>query len=457
MIAVIAAALIGVVIGVAGAVVINRRRLDERAPTASAPDPRARPSSAVPDTEPDPPRSPRRDLLGLEGDVAEGPRGVVIDAPVIGVGADAAHGDDGRIDPRGTVDAVDDVGAVLREAMNELEIGVVVCSSTGAIVYRNQTAAALGGTHVGVIVDQHMEKLLAGARGGQRSSKVIDLHGPPTTWLALEAAPMPNGAAVATVQDVSERVRVDAMRTDFVANISHELRTPVGAIAVLAETLSDEDSPEVVARVADRMVSESHRAVRTIDDLLELSRIESAKPGDDLVDMSDVVNAAVARGRVADGGRGIRVSAFDPGATILVRADRRQLVSAIGNLVENAVKYSDDDGVVQVRTRVDDRYVEVMVADQGVGIPQRDLDRIFERFYRVDKARSRGTGGTGLGLAIVRHVATNHGGDVQVSSAEGEGSTFVFRLPASLVVDASTATKQNDGPSAESSEKENSP
>ena len=119
-------------------------------------------------------------------------------------------------------------------------------------------------------------------------------------------------------------------------------------------------------------------------------------------------------------------------------------MSAIGNLVENAVKYSKDGGVVQVRTRIAERRVEIMVADQGIGIPARDIDRIFERFYRVDKARSRDTGGTGLGLAIVRHVATNHGGDVQVSSEEGEGSTFVFRLPASLIVptDAESINKE---------------
>ncbi len=119
-----------------------------------------------------------------------------------------------------------------------------------------------------------------------------------------------------------------------------------------------------------------------------------------------------------------------------MRADRPQLASAIGNIVENAVKYSNDGGSVQVRTRVGERWIEVMVADQGVGIPRRDLDRVFERFYRVDKARARQTGGTGLGLAIVRHVMTNHGGDVSVSSEEGEGSTFVLRFPVRLVVEA---------------------
>jgi two-component system sensor histidine kinase SenX3 len=171
-----------------------------------------------------------------------------------------------------------------------------------------------------------------------------------------------------------------------------------------------------------------------------LSEIESTRPGNELVDLAAVVQGAIARGRAVDGGRGIEITALEVPDGILVRGDERQLMSAVGNLVENAVKYSHAGGVVQVRTRVDAAAVEVMVADQGIGIPTRDLDRVFERFYRVDKARSRDTGGTGLGLAIVRHVATNHGGEVLVSSQEGEGSTFVLRLPASLVVEADATT-----------------
>ena len=150
--------------------------------------------------------------------------------------------------------------------------------------------------------------------------------------------------------------------------------------------------------------------------------------------MATVVRSAIARVGSSMADEGCEISALDIADGLLVHGDERQLVSAVGNLVENAVKYSHEGDVVQVRVRVDDAAIEVMVADQGVGIPRRDLDRVFERFYRVDRARSRDTGGTGLGLAIVRHVATNHGGDVLVSSEEGEGSTFVLRLPASLVV-----------------------
>ncbi len=326
------------------------------------------------------------------------------------------------------------VASQLATAVDELEIGVVVASPAGPVAYRNAAATAFSGTHIGVLVDDHIDGIIAEARAGEPAARLVELHGPPKTWLAIAARPTPDGGAVATIQDVSERVRTDAMRTDFVTNISHELKTPVGAVAVLAEALIDETDPEIVERLAAHLVEESHRAVRTIDDLLKLSQIESARLGDTVVDLAMVVQTAISRGRVVDGGRGVEVSTFDGAGPILIRGDERQLVSAVGNLVENAVKYSRPGDVVQVRTRVDDTAVEVMVADQGIGIPGRDLDRIFERFYRVDKARSRDTGGTGLGLSIVRHVATNHGGEVLVSSQEGEGSTFVLRLPASLVV-----------------------
>jgi two-component system sensor histidine kinase SenX3 len=329
----------------------------------------------------------------------------------------------------------DPVSALLRDAVDHLEIGVLVAAADGDVLYRNDAAQAFRGTHIGVLVDDNVAQIIGDARRGERSERVVELHGPPRTWLHVAAEPMPGGGAVATIQDVSERMRTDAMRTDFVTNISHELKTPVGAVAVLAEALIDETEPDVVRRLSDHLVEESHRAVRTIDDLLKLSTIESTKPGDTVVDLTAVIQTAIGRGRVVDGGRGVRVNAFDASRPIRIRGDERQLVSAIGNLVENAVKYSQPGDVVQVRVRCDAHAVEVMVADQGIGIPSRDLDRIFERFYRVDKARSRETGGTGLGLSIVRHVATNHGGEVLVSSQEGEGSTFVLRLPANLLVD----------------------
>ena len=329
----------------------------------------------------------------------------------------------------------DDVGMVLRSAVDQLELGVVISDADGTVMYRNEAASKMLGTHAGLIVDQHIEEALDAARQKLRVDEIVELNGPPRSYFLLLAESMPNGYAVATVNDVSERHRSDLMRTDFIANISHELKTPVGAIAVLSEALEGETDPAVVDRVSSRLVDEAHRAVRSIDDLLELTTIESGPSSDDLIELDAVIADAIARGRVADEGRGVTVTALDSSSPVSMRGDRRQLLSALGNLVENAVKYSDDGGTVQVRTRCDDRTIEVMVADDGVGIPQRDLDRIFERFYRVDRARSRHTGGTGLGLSIVRNVATNHGGEVLVSSQEGEGSTFVLRLPATLLVD----------------------
>lgn len=357
------------------------------------------------------------------------------------IDATPPHGFDDVVDDRVEQD---DVGSVLRSAVNELELGVVVSDSHGRIIYRNREASAMHGTHVGLIVEEHVDQVLRSAKAGTPVNDLVELHGPPRLALQLSSESMPNGMAVATIDDVTERQLVEAMRTDFVANISHELKTPVGAIAVLADALQGETNSAVVQRVTNRISGEAYRAVKAIDDLLELSRIEQGPYEPDVVDLADVVHVAVGRGRVVDPAKNVTVTAFDCGPEIIVRADRRQLESALGNLVENAVKYSDHRGTVQVRTRVDARSIEIMVADQGHGIPAADLDRIFERFYRVDRARSRNTGGSGLGLSIVRHVASNHGGDILVSSREGEGSTFVLRLPASLiVVDDSVAPSSN--------------
>jgi two-component system sensor histidine kinase SenX3 len=307
---------------------------------------------------------------------------------------------------------------------------VVVAGPRGEVQHRNRAAQAFEGTHVGVLVNDAVDRLLARARAGEEAREVLDLYGPPRVAVVVQASPLAGGGAVATIEDISERRRVDAVRTDFVANISHELKTPVGALAVLAEAMADEDDLGVVRRIADRMVAEAHRVSRTIDDLLELSRIELGEALErEVVDVRDVVAGALDRTRALAESRRTRIEVLDGEAHAHVLGDRRQLVSALGNLVENAIKYSEPDSSVQVRVRVDGDRVELMVADHGIGIPPQEQDRIFERFYRVDRARSRATGGTGLGLAIVRHVATNHSGEVLVSSQEGEGSTFALRIP----------------------------
>jgi len=328
-------------------------------------------------------------------------------------------------------------GPTVDEVLTGHPTGVVVADRTGRVQYRNLAAMQFDGTHAGVLLDEAIEHHLRAARDGVDSAEIAEFYGPPKMVFDVTGRPLLNGGSAAFVDDISERRRIDHVRTDFVANISHELKTPIGALSVLAETLVDADDPATIRRVVARMLAEADRATHTIDDLIELSRIETG--GEQTVEpvrVFDVVRGALDRVTELAARREISVSALDAvdGAaqrseSLLVSGDRRQLVSAVGNLVENAVKYSDPGSSVQVRSRSADDWVEIAVTDQGVGIPQRDLDRIFERFYRVDRARSRTTGGTGLGLSIVRHVASNHGGDVIVTSTEGEGSTFVLRLP----------------------------
>jgi two-component system, OmpR family, sensor histidine kinase SenX3 len=322
----------------------------------------------------------------------------------------------------------------LRDVLQGHPTGVVIADRAGRVWFRNASATHLSGTHSGVLLDAAIERHLEAARSGAAGDEVVEFYGPPRLVLDVHSIPLPDGGAVAFVHDISDRRRLDQVRTDFVANISHELKTPIGALAVLAETLVGESDPATVNRVVNRMLAEADRAAHTIDDLMELSRIETGSERMvEPVRIGEVIRAAVDRVIELASHRTITVSTLAPigegAASMIVQGDRRQLVSAVGNLVENAVKYSDTGGSVQVRARRQGDVVEISVTDHGAGIPQRDLDRIFERFYRVDRARSRTTGGTGLGLSIVRHVASNHGGDVVVTSVEGEGSTFVLRLP----------------------------
>ncbi|MDA8355925.1 MAG: ATP-binding protein [Actinomycetota bacterium] len=302
------------------------------------------------------------------------------------------------------------------------------------------------------------------------------------------------------IDDVSERRRLEEIRRDFVANVSHELKTPMGALGLLAETLVSEPDVEVAQRLASRIHTEAFRVSRIIDDLLDLSRIESEEaPPREPVQVNLVMAEAVERVRASADQRGISIVLIEPEPPVTVVGDRRQLVSAMHALLENAVTYSYDGSTVTVigsvttddhpTTRSPDRptdrpaepappafspegpptgeievvrpgaehggpsvapsipasglqsaadqeapgaserAVRVAVVDRGTGIPARDLERIFERFYRVDHGRSRETGGTGLGLSIARHVATNHRGRIEVESREGEGSTFTLVLP----------------------------
>ena len=321
-------------------------------------------------------------------------------------------------------------------ALDALHQGVVLCDEAGRVTYRNRLAESFAGArHADALAEQAINEVLKTALDGEQQTRSVDLYGPPRRNLQITAVPLTDGArsigAVAVIEDVSDRRRLEAVRRDFVANVSHELKTPVGALGLLAETLADEEDSAVVRRLAERMQAEAIRVGRIIDDLLDLSRLESEEsPEREPVPVHLMVAQAVEQVRAAAEGRGVMLDVAEVPRRVTVPGDRRQLVSAIYNLLDNAVKYSEDGSSVYLRCATNGERVELAVEDHGVGIPSRDYERIFERFYRVDRARSRDTGGTGLGLAIVRHVATNHGGEVAVTSREGEGSVFVLRLPA---------------------------
>ncbi len=322
--------------------------------------------------------------------------------------------------------------AMLAAAAEELPLGVIVTGPAGQELFRNRAAETLLGTRpADALASGAVAELMASAVAGRSQSRSLELYGPPRRTLALTGVPLPGPGAAVIVEDVSERGRLEAVRRDFVANVSHELKTPVAALGLLAETLGAEEDLAVVRRLVGRMQEEAFRVNHIIDDLLDLSRLEG-EPATrhEPMPVEAVVAEAVEHVRPSAGFRGIAVLVEEIPPSWELVGDRRQLVSALANLLENAVKYSDEGSEVSVRARTDGTTISLDVQDRGAGIPSRELDRIFERFYRVDRGRGRATGGTGLGLSIVRHVATNHGGDVRVSSVEGEGSVFTLLLPA---------------------------
>lgn len=256
--------------------------------------------------------------------------------------------------------------------------------------------------------------------------------GPDVTSFAVRVAPLGGtGLVLVLAEDQTEQRRVEAVRRDFVANISHELKTPVGALSLLAETISEaSDDPDAVRRFTGRMQQETNRLTSVIQDLITLSRIQGAEPmaNPDRVDVRSVLDEAYDSVRTAAEAKGIEiVISGAEGLTTL--GDGSLLATAVRNLMANAVAYSPERTRVSVSAASNEKTVEINVADQGIGISPQDVERIFERFYRVDAARSRATGGTGLGLAIVKHITTHHRGEVTVWSKEGSGSTFTLRLP----------------------------
>ena len=249
--------------------------------------------------------------------------------------------------------------------------------------------------------------------------------------VTVRCAPLSSTLVLALVEDRTRERRVERVRRDFVANVSHELKTPVGAIKLLAEAVCDAaDDPVAVRRFAGRMLTESDRLSRLVQQIIELSRLQDDDPLDApvVVAVDEVVAGAVDASAIDANAGNIKIVTGGVHG-LKVFGNEEQVRAAVANLVANAVAYSGADSTVLVSTKTDEQMVEISVVDQGIGIPSGELDRIFERFYRVDPARHRSTGGTGLGLSIVKHVAATHGGEIRVWSVEGQGSTFTLTLP----------------------------
>ena len=332
------------------------------------------------------------------------------------------------------------------EVIDALPVAIAVLDAEGAVVLGNRSAVELGVVRGERLLVAELRSLVREVRRtGALQEVELALATSPLKRLpeAVRVRLVPvgeHGHVALLVEDVTEVRRVEAVRRDFVANVSHELKTPVGAMALLSEALLDaSQDPVAVRRFGTRLQREASRLARLVQELIDLSRLQGAEPLPEpaVVSVDRVLVEALDRARTAATARGIAlVRGGERGLT--VDGSEAQLVTAVGNLIENAVHYSPERTRVAVAARRGDGAVEITVTDQGIGIAEKDLERVFERFYRADPARSRATGGTGLGLAIVKHVATNHGGEVSVWSVEGSGSTFTLRLPPSAGAPAHT-------------------
>ena len=329
--------------------------------------------------------------------------------------------------PRAAVDA----------ALAALPTAVVIVGNGEDVVWANPSAEAMRLAPDGRLAQPLTGLVRRARRADGPVSDDLDLPG----LVVRAVATATRDHVVLLLDDTTDARRVDAVRKDFVANVSHELKTPVGALSLLAEAIhGSEGDAEAVSRFADRMLVESRRLSRLVQELIDLSRLEGAEPRrNEPVLVRDFLDEAVDCTRLAAAAADIDVvvNVADPALT--VAGDREQLTTAVANLIDNAVAYSPGGTRVGVTARRRGHDVEVAVTDQGIGIGPADRDRVFERFYRVDPARSRETGGTGLGLAIVKHIATNHGGRVELWSVEGTGSTFTVTLPAAAAPAPRTA------------------
>ena len=317
--------------------------------------------------------------------------------------------------------------------LSVLASSAVIVDADDTVVQASAPAVAMGLVREERLPDEVMALVQLVRRDGQiREAEVrLDHRRGNVTYVHARVAPLTSRLIVVLAEDRTHVERVEAIRRDFVANVSHELKTPIGALNLLAEAVEEaKDDPEAVTRFAGRMQSESLRLTRLVQQIIDLSRLQNDAVSEEaaIVKVEELVAEATEHSATEAERKGIEIAtAIEP--ELLVHGDRGQLYAAVSNLVENAVTYSPEESRVAVMAELSDDDVRITVADHGIGIPGDEIDRIFERFYRVDPARARNTGGTGLGLSIVKHVAAGHGGEATVWSEEGTGSTFTLRLP----------------------------
>lgn len=322
------------------------------------------------------------------------------------------------------------------EVLASLGLAYVVVDTVDGVVRANPAAYAFGLVRGHTVVHQQVLDLTARVRGDgviidQQLELPRGLQGETSIVVQLRVAPLGDEYILVLADDRTEVSRTEAVRNDFVANVSHELKTPVGAISLLAETIEDNaEDEEGVRRFSRRLHKESRRLAALVQDIIELSRVQGKNVvhAGVPVDPNQVVAEAVDRSRLPAEEKNIDLRV---GGTLprRVHGDYDQLTMALRNLIDNAVRYSPENTRVGIGLSSRNGIAQVTITDQGIGIPPEEQERIFERFYRVDAARSRQTGGTGLGLSIVKHVIGNHGGEVSLWSQRGRGSTFTVRLP----------------------------
>ncbi|MEQ1736281.1 MAG: ATP-binding protein [Rhodoglobus sp.] len=336
------------------------------------------------------------------------------------------------------------------QVLDALESAGVVLDPSGNVVKASPGALAYGLVFNQSLVHPELEELVDRVRkNGDPITQELNLargpFGEAVIYLSVRVARLGARYILLLAEDRTESYRIEEVRRDFIANISHELKTPIGAVGLLAEALqSAAKDPDQVKKFAKRLTKESERLARITQEIIELSRLQAtdALTKADLVDIDHVVSVAIDQNRVVADARRIQlVSGGDAG--VEVYGDEVLLVTALHNLISNAIQYSPDGSRVGIGVDLSDGIVEIAVTDQGVGIEDEEKERVFERFFRTDPARSRNTGGSGLGLSIVKHVVQNHGGDIRVWSQPGNGSTFTVRLP-----EASHATATSLGVSA---------